>query len=494
MRSPRRSIPIAVVLTLFIVHPATSQDDGWRTIELETTEVTAPDVAVSPDGEWLVFTLLGHLHRVPTEGGEAEQLTFGPYHDADPAISPDGTRVAFGSNRDGTDSNIFVLNLADGQISQVTEDSLAGRPAWAPDGSAIAYLRLRTRSYHCPSGRAGVARVAVDGGGVEHLSGGDELISSVFYLPDGRLAWATVEFSLRPSTRIDVLIAPDSVETVDTLSGAMGRVLVDARGTGFYARGNPQRASGMLVPEHLVFQGLAVNEERRVATLPMPPCQAAVTPGFAVAPTGDAVYLGEAGGLWKYSVRDSIREPIPFHANVTLEVREPTAPATIAFPTPGDLLTPRGVVSPALTPDGESIVFGAADHLWKQPTVGGPAQRLVDGSGYEREPALSPDGRYLLFISSGAWKQHVQLLDLETREVRTLATGLLYWNPAWSRDGRRVVFRGPEVRWAVAPTVLGGRDMAVLLRATRRPKIPLPHASRRRARTRRVHHVGSPPP
>ncbi len=32
-----------------------------RTIEFETTEVTAADVALSPDGQWLVFTLLGHL-------------------------------------------------------------------------------------------------------------------------------------------------------------------------------------------------------------------------------------------------------------------------------------------------------------------------------------------------------------------------------------------------------------------------------------------------
>jgi hypothetical protein len=376
MKLHGRSVLIAVLLSLPFVHPAIAQDDGWRTIEFETTEVTAPDVAVSPDGEWLIFTMLGHLFHLPIEGGEAEQLTFGPYHDADPAISPDGTRVAFGSNRDGTDGNIFVLNLADGRIDQVTQDSLAGRPAWAPDGSAIAYLRLRTRSYHCPSGRAGVGRVAMDGGGVEHFGDGDDLVGSVFYLPDGRLAWATVEFSLRPSTRIDVLIAPDSVETLETLRGAMGRVLVDAGGTGFYGRGNPERASGMLVPEYLVFRGSAGDEQRRIATLPMPPCHA-VTPGFAIAPSGNAVYLGEGGGLWRYSVRDGIREPIPFHANVTLEVREPTAPATMAFPTPGDLLTPRGVVNPALTLDGESLVFGAADHLWKQPTVGGPAQRLV---------------------------------------------------------------------------------------------------------------------
>lgn len=54
-----------------------AQDDGWHTIEFETTQVTAPDIT----------------------------------------ISPDGSRVVFGSNRGGSDGTIYVLNLADGEIS-----------------------------------------------------------------------------------------------------------------------------------------------------------------------------------------------------------------------------------------------------------------------------------------------------------------------------------------------------------------------------------------
>ncbi len=65
-----------------------------RTIEFETTEVTTADVAVAPDGQELIFTLLGHLFRLPVEGGTADQLTFGPYYDTDPVFSPDGSRVA----------------------------------------------------------------------------------------------------------------------------------------------------------------------------------------------------------------------------------------------------------------------------------------------------------------------------------------------------------------------------------------------------------------
>jgi imidazolonepropionase-like amidohydrolase/Tol biopolymer transport system component len=427
-----------------VVDSACTRDEGLSTIEFETTEVTAPDVALSPDGEWLIFTMLGHLFRLPAEGGLAEQLTFGPYHDTDPAFSPDGSRVAFGSNRDGSDGNVFVLDLADGDIVQLTRDSMAGRPAWAPDGSAIAYLRLRTRSYHCPSGRAGVARVALEGGEPEHVVGGDDAISSVFYMPDGRLAWAAI--GLEPHgfiTRIDALIAPDSVETLDTLDGAMGRVLVDAAGSGFYGRGHPRGPFEILAVEQLVFWGFTRDEERPIATLAfMPACDFLVTPSIAIAPTGDAVYLGEAGRLWKYSVQGGVREPIPFRAKVTLEVREPTASRTITFPAPGASKAPRAITHPGLSPDNENVVFGAADHIWRQPTDGGPAQRLVDGRGHEREPVLSPDGQRLLFISSEAWEQQVRMLDLETREIQTLAAGPYYWDVAWSRDGQRVVFGG----------------------------------------------------
>src|SRR3990172_1344842 len=91
-----------------------------RTIEFETTQVTQADVTLSPDDQWLVFTMLGHLFRLPVTGGTAEQLTFEPYYDSDAVFSPDGKRLAFVSDREDSDRNIFVLELATAQITQVT--------------------------------------------------------------------------------------------------------------------------------------------------------------------------------------------------------------------------------------------------------------------------------------------------------------------------------------------------------------------------------------
>jgi Tol biopolymer transport system component len=85
--------------------------------------------------------MLGHLFSLPSIGGTAEQLTFGPHYDNDPAFSPDGSQVAFTSDRDGSDGNIFVLTLRDRQLRQLTHEARAGRSAWSPDGNAIMYLR-----------------------------------------------------------------------------------------------------------------------------------------------------------------------------------------------------------------------------------------------------------------------------------------------------------------------------------------------------------------
>ena len=70
-------------------------------------------MALAPDEQTLVFTILGHLFSVPSSGGPADQLTFGPYYDDEPVFSPDGMQIAFTSDRDGSEGNIFVLSLRD---------------------------------------------------------------------------------------------------------------------------------------------------------------------------------------------------------------------------------------------------------------------------------------------------------------------------------------------------------------------------------------------
>ena len=95
--------------------------------------------AVSPDGRSIAFTALGDLWLLPV-GGTALQLTNDAAFDVDPAWAPDGTALAFASDRSGR-MKLWVRDLRTSKDVQVTRERAAvSGPAWSRDGSQIAYL------------------------------------------------------------------------------------------------------------------------------------------------------------------------------------------------------------------------------------------------------------------------------------------------------------------------------------------------------------------
>ena len=73
------------------------------------------------------------------DGTQVRQLTDNDAWEAFPTWSPDGTRIAFVSGRDGH-PEVFVMNADGTQVRQPTDnDGVDGRPAWSPDGTRIAF-------------------------------------------------------------------------------------------------------------------------------------------------------------------------------------------------------------------------------------------------------------------------------------------------------------------------------------------------------------------
>ena len=447
-----------------------------RTIEFETTEVTQADVTLSPDGHWLIFTLLGHLFRLPVEGGTAEQLTFGPYYDTDPVFSPDGTRVAFVSDRDGSQGNIFVLELVTGQITQITWEPWAGRLAWSPEGQAITYLAREELSKESSV----VRRVSLAEGKLETISVPARLFRSVFYLPDGRLGWSVIErgsTSEQVKTRLEVLSPQGTVLPLRTFEGFVDRLEPSAKGDGFYCRWYLPAARAYLPhPEDLRFVPLLDHAQRRILPLSNPRGD---RPRFAVSPDAKSIYLGEAGRLWKIALPSGIRTPISFNARVRMEIKDPLPPPKLIFPPVGTSVRPRTIVDPRLSPDGRLLVFGAAGYLWQQSVGGGTAQRLFEREAFETDPAFSPDGRQLAFVRIQQGKEEVIVFEFGSRRTRTLASGSSYSSPNWSADGRRVVFieaEGPSRR-IVAADISGGSQQILAEPAPAWWWWPRPHLS-----------------
>jgi Tol biopolymer transport system component len=99
-----------------------------------------------PDGSALVVesdrSSFRDLYRVDRQGG-VERLTQSEHGCFEPAVSPDGARVAYVAT-DGGDPEIHVLDLQSREVARLTwsrgEDSA---PAWSPDGSEIVFVSAR---------------------------------------------------------------------------------------------------------------------------------------------------------------------------------------------------------------------------------------------------------------------------------------------------------------------------------------------------------------
>ena len=78
--------------------------------------------AISPNGETIAFTYKGDIYTVPANGGKATQLTTHPAHDTRPVWSPDGSKIAFTSDRNGN-FDIFVMDKEGGSPKQLTTHS-----------------------------------------------------------------------------------------------------------------------------------------------------------------------------------------------------------------------------------------------------------------------------------------------------------------------------------------------------------------------------------
>ncbi|OLB92327.1 MAG: hypothetical protein AUI15_21270 [Actinobacteria bacterium 13_2_20CM_2_66_6] len=109
-----------------------------------------PELDISPDGARVAYVVTwidtekdeyrATIHVAPTEGGAPAEFTRGPTRDSAPRWSPDGTQLAFLSDRIGDERQLYVMALRGGEPRQLTSMSgHAGPATWSPDGKKIAF-------------------------------------------------------------------------------------------------------------------------------------------------------------------------------------------------------------------------------------------------------------------------------------------------------------------------------------------------------------------
>ena len=109
-----------------------------KDVEFDVTTGTWINLDVSPDGNTIVFDLLGDVYTMPIAGGTATLILGGAAFEMQPRFSPDGKRIAFASDRDGL-MNVWTMDLAGKDLRQVSKEREreVSNPAWTPDGTYL---------------------------------------------------------------------------------------------------------------------------------------------------------------------------------------------------------------------------------------------------------------------------------------------------------------------------------------------------------------------
>ena len=472
---------VALLLPTAATTPAAAQE--WditeprgetREISFTTTEGTWMSVDVSPDSRWIVFDLLGHVYRMPADGGDAENLTAesGLALNIHPVFSPDGSGIAFISDRLGQ-NNLWIMG-ADGSDPRAVftdMDIRAMEPVWTPDGE---YIVVRQTSM---SGgglfQYGLFMYHRDGGaGIELVPYDIEMPGWPSVSPDGRYLYfhqfvgTPLPYGGQDSSLGDFQLRRLELATGEITPITQGRSQQQGRltsGGAFAPEVSPDGrflAFGRRIPDGLleyrghVFgprTGLWLRDlESGAERLVMDPVEwdmtqeitraAPVLPRFTWSPDGTRIHLSQGGGIRVLSVEDGEVSTIPFRAEVRRTISE-MAYGERAIPDESfDARFPRW---PTASPDGSRIAFESVGRIWVQDASGGEPRRLTpDGAaGFEYAPAWSPDGSSVAFVTFD-WADGGHLwrasADGGSAQRISMRAGE-YMNPVWSPDGSEIV-------------------------------------------------------
>ena len=391
-------------------------------VDVSVHEGTSMSVAVSPDGRRLAIDLQGSIWTLPASGGRAQRIT-DAFDDArQPAWSPDGRLIAFQGYRDGGYDIWVVAPDGSGQ-RKLTEGRFDDRePAWSHDGTRVAFSSDREGA----TGSYDIFTVDVQSGAITRVTtfAGDD------YMPTWAPADTAIAFvSERGRERVLAVVSPTG-GAVRTVGGAVPGLDAPSWGPGgeivFHV------AQGQTSSLHIGGQAITGDEN----AFPFRASWASPT---------EIIYTSD-GLIRRRSIAGGEAQTIPFTATLVVSradyerrVRDPFATAQ---------RTAKGIVGPALSPDGNSVAFVALGDLWLM-RIGEEPRNITNDRFLDAEPAWSPDGRRIAWSTDrGGQLLDLFILDVATGEARQLTripTSAM--GAAWSRDGSRIAFLDVDAIW-----------------------------------------------
>ncbi|MCC5926974.1 MAG: PD40 domain-containing protein [Bacteroidetes bacterium] len=410
---------------------------------------------VSPDGEYIVFDMLGNIYIMPAEGGEATALRMNQAYELQPRFSPDGQHISFTSDYGGGD-NIWVMRRDGSDARQITRESfrLLNNAVWTPEGDYIIARKHFTSTRSLGSGELWMYHIS-GGSGIQLVErpNAQQDLGQPFLSPDGRYVYYSqdvypggfFQYNKDPNSQIYAINRYDrETGQRERITGGAGGAISptlspDGTKMAFVRRVREQSVmfirdleSGI---ERPVYDDLSRDQQEAWAIF-------GPYTNFNWMPDSKHLVFWSKGKIRKLNTETLEAGIIPFEARIHYTVAEPL---TMEIDPAPDAFTARVIRHATTSPDGRTLIFNAAGYLWTKSLPDGTPQRLTTGTDFEFEPVFSPDGRTLVYVTwSDTDLGRIMHLDLNRRNARPQAITTqkgIYREPAFSPDGRTIVFR-----------------------------------------------------
>ncbi|HEX4947694.1 MAG TPA: protease, partial [Blastocatellia bacterium] len=389
----------------------------------------------------IAFVYAGDLWIVPREGGEAKRLTSGIGTETDPYFSPDGNTIAFTGQYDGN-IDVFTVPATGGVPKRVTfhpgADQVVG---WSNDGKQILFNSSRN-SY---SGIPRLFTVSPDGGLPTDLP--LPMGERGSFSPDGLLLayeplnqWQPDWKHYRGGQQDVIWIARLSDSTIEKLP-----------------RQNSNDKAPMWVGDKVYFLSdrtgpitlFVYDTKTKQVTQVLPNSGLDIKSASAFA-TMDKNTLTATIAYEQFGTINLLDLKTNRSNKVNIRVAGDMQGTRPRY----EKVAPR-IINAAISPTGARAVFEARGEILTVPAEKGDPRNLTTSPGaMERDPAWSPDGKWIAYFSDEGGEYALHLRDQKAEgEVKKINLGTppsFFYSPVWSPDSKKIAFTDKRLNlWAM---------------------------------------------
>ncbi|MDE1176023.1 MAG: amidohydrolase family protein [Edaphobacter sp.] len=425
----RMSLPTAAAFITSAVAFAAPQP---KTITV--SEGTNMQVTISPDHKSLLVNIQGLIYSMPATGGAGKQLTQPLQEASHPDWSSHGDLVALQSYAGGT-FHIWTMKPDGTGLKQVTTGHGDDRePRLSPDGTTIAFSSDRAFK-----GSYDIWTVKTDGSDLKQITDSPADEYEPNWAHDGKhLVFVS-----------GVGIQAKAIETVDLAGGHAATIAsVDPTKARVDA---PSYSPDDSKIAYILFDGGGMFLDKSHVVVASP--SAASTPLYtgkaddafpfpAVWLTNKELLYTGSGKIIKADIASDTESSVPFTAAVP-STRPQFAHKKYDFDETSKHLV-KGIYAPTLSPDGKKIAFVALNQLYLM-TIGQAPVALTSDTFYKQGPTFSTDGKYLAYISDRDGIENIYVHDMShvdaANDKRIAPSESAQIMPAWSPDGKMIAFQ-----------------------------------------------------